>query len=86
VDVSAGPNGADPVAAWALGPAEVVGDPELAADDRRLFISEAEAAPFAGLADDGEISCRAEKDDCLLEQLGSPPDSQAAAARSANFA
>jgi hypothetical protein len=63
-----------------------VGDPELAAHERRLFVTKTEAAPFTGLADDGEISCRAEEDDCLLEQLGSPPDRQAAAARSANFA
>jgi hypothetical protein len=39
-----------------------------------MFLAEAEPAALAGLADDGEISCRAEEDDCLLEQLQSPPD------------
>src|SRR5439155_10738360 len=45
-----------------------------AADERGLLLAEAEPAALAGLADDGEISCRAEEDDRLLEQLQSPPD------------
>jgi hypothetical protein len=47
---------------------------ELAADEGELFLPEAETATLAGLADDGEISCRAKEDDGLLEQRKSPPD------------
>ena len=60
---------ADAVPTLALGPTEVVADAELAADERGLLLAEAQPAALAGLADDGEISCRAEEDDCLLEQL-----------------
>ena len=67
--VPAGADGADPMAATALGPADVVAVAELAAHERRLFFAEAEAAALAGLTDDGEVSCRAEEDDRLLVQL-----------------
>src|SRR5437762_14236960 len=67
-------DGADAVAALALGPGEVMAEAELAADERGLLLAEAEPAALAGLADDGEISCRAQEDDRLLEQLQSPPD------------
>jgi hypothetical protein len=69
VHVAAGADGADPMPPRALGPADVVADAELPAHERRLLVSEPEPAFLAGLADDGEISCRAEEDDCLLEQL-----------------
>src|SRR5204862_6451970 len=74
VHVAPGADGADAVAAPALRPAEIVADPELAAHERWLLLTEPEAAPLAGLADDGGISCRAEEDDRLLEPLQSPPD------------
>src|SRR5205814_10665562 len=69
VDVASRAEGADAMAPPALRPAEVVPDAELAADERRLFLAEPQTASLAGLADDGEISCRAEEDDRLLEQL-----------------
>ena len=67
-------DGADAVAALALGPGKVMAEAELAADERGPLLAEAEPAALAGLADDGEISCRAEEDDRLLEQLQSPPE------------
>src|SRR2546426_468508 len=76
LDVHVAPraDGADTVAALTFGPGEVVAEAELAADERGLLLAETEPAALAGLADDGEISCRAEEDDRLLEQLQSPPD------------
>jgi hypothetical protein len=52
--------------AFALGPAEVVPDAELAAHERQRLVAEPESAPLASLADDGEIRGRAEEDDRLL--------------------
>ena len=67
--IAACTEGPDAVSTLALGPTEVVADAQLAADERGLLLAEAQPAALAGLADDGEISCRAEEDDRLLEQL-----------------
>src|SRR5437763_17169140 len=66
-------DGADAVAALALGPGEVVTDAELAADERRVLLAEGEPAALAPQADDGERRCRAGEDDRLLERPQSPP-------------
>src|SRR3954468_15623600 len=73
VHVPAGADGADPVAATALRPADVVAVAQLPAHERGLFFAEAQPAALAGLADDGEVGCRAEEDDRLLVQLQVTP-------------